>query len=109
MGTLFIPAMYGSLFASNSEAAFSNYRMWESLGFIIAFAYSNFICTRDKTIVLLVMLFIGNILYFYVEFHNRQNKTVELNQEESEKAAAKGLDNPTYANELPPKPENTYM
>ena len=32
-----INALYGVLFANEEEAAFSNYRLWESLGFIIAF------------------------------------------------------------------------
>ncbi|ELT90286.1 hypothetical protein CAPTEDRAFT_23401, partial [Capitella teleta] len=65
-------ALYGSIFATESEAAFSNYRMWESLGFIIAFAYSNFICTQVKIIVLLVMLLLGNALYLVVEIKNRK-------------------------------------
>ena len=32
-----INALYGVLFASEEEAAFSNYRLWESFGFFIAF------------------------------------------------------------------------
>ena len=32
-----INALYGVLFASKEEAAFSNYRLWESIGFIVAF------------------------------------------------------------------------
>ncbi len=32
-----IPALYGVLFESDEEAAFSNYRLWESLGFIFAY------------------------------------------------------------------------
>ena len=32
-----INALYGILFPSKEEAAFSNYRLWESIGFIIAF------------------------------------------------------------------------
>jgi hypothetical protein len=32
-----INALYGVLFAKNEEAAFSNYRLWESLGFLFAF------------------------------------------------------------------------
>ena len=33
-----INALYGNLFPSKEEAAFSNYRLWESLGFVISFA-----------------------------------------------------------------------
>ncbi|XP_078617627.1 uncharacterized protein LOC144885578 [Branchiostoma floridae x Branchiostoma japonicum] len=39
-----INALYGYLFRKNQEAGFSNYRLWESLGFVVAFAYSNFLC-----------------------------------------------------------------
>ena len=35
-----INGLYGTLFRRNKEAAFSNYRLWESLGFVIAYAYS---------------------------------------------------------------------
>ncbi|ELT90289.1 hypothetical protein CAPTEDRAFT_205071 [Capitella teleta] len=41
-----LSALCGSIFTNESEAAFSNYRMWESLCFIIAFAYISLICTR---------------------------------------------------------------
>ncbi len=30
-------ALYGALFKGKEEAGFSNYRMWESLGFLFAF------------------------------------------------------------------------
>ncbi|KAJ8020380.1 Protein unc-93-like A [Holothuria leucospilota] len=33
-----INATYGSLFPSNQQAAFSNYRLWESMGFTLAFS-----------------------------------------------------------------------
>ena len=32
-----INALYGNIFVSDEEAAFSNYRLWESLGFLVAF------------------------------------------------------------------------
>jgi hypothetical protein len=32
-----INALYGSVFASNEEAAFSNYKLWESSGFLFSF------------------------------------------------------------------------
>ena len=41
--------------------------MWESLGFIIAFAYSNFICTRVKIIIIMTVLLIGMVGYLYIE------------------------------------------
>ena len=52
---------------TNQEACFANYRLWESLGFVIAFAYQNFICVRVKLIILLCVLVVGISLYYFVE------------------------------------------
>ena len=70
-----ISALYGSIFTDSSEAAFSNYRMWESLGFIIAFAYSNFLCTLIKTIVLTSVLVIGMTGFFATEIYVRNKRS----------------------------------
>lgn len=66
-----INAMYGVFFADNQEPAFSNYRLWESLGFVIAFAYANFLCIKVKLIILLVTLVISLIGYFIAEYVNK--------------------------------------
>ena len=44
-----INALYGVLFASQEEAAFSNYRLWESIGFLIAFV-TNVSTTQIKAL-----------------------------------------------------------
>jgi len=64
-------ALYGILFSNNKEAAFSNYRLWESIGFLIAFAYQNYVNLRTKLIVLLCLAPAGMILYFVVEYLER--------------------------------------
>ncbi|XP_072907737.1 protein unc-93 homolog A isoform X1 [Hemitrygon akajei] len=61
-------ALYGVLFLEHKEAAFSNYRLWESVGFVIAFAYANFLCIKIKLIILLIVLLIGMTLYGVVEY-----------------------------------------
>ncbi|XP_056422997.1 protein unc-93 homolog A-like isoform X2 [Hyla sarda] len=61
-------AFYGVLFDDHKEAAFANYRLWESLGYVIAFAYSNHLCVSVKLYVVLVILLIGMILYLVVEY-----------------------------------------
>ncbi|XP_032881581.1 protein unc-93 homolog A [Amblyraja radiata] len=61
-------ALYGVLFLEHKEAAFANYRLWESVGFVIAFAYANFICIKIKLIILLIVLLTGMILYGVVEY-----------------------------------------
>ncbi|XP_030051819.1 protein unc-93 homolog A isoform X2 [Microcaecilia unicolor] len=60
-------ALYGVLFSEHKEAAFANYRLWNSLGFLIAFAYSNFLCVYVKLYVVLSMLIAGIGLYGIVE------------------------------------------
>ncbi|KFM75914.1 UNC93-like protein, partial [Stegodyphus mimosarum] len=70
-----INALYGVLFRSEEEAAFSNYRLWESLGFSIAFAYSTFLCIAPKMYILLGFLATGITGYLIVEIKtwNRKN------------------------------------
>ncbi|XP_063078386.1 protein unc-93 homolog A [Engraulis encrasicolus] len=63
-------ALYGVLFPDHKEAAFANYRMWESLGFVIAFAYSTYICLSTKIYILLSMLILTAITYLWVEYHH---------------------------------------
>jgi len=67
----FVLALYGILFLQNQEASFANYRLWESLGFVIAFAYQKHICVRIKLIVLLSVLVIGMLLYYYIEVSDK--------------------------------------
>ena len=69
-------ALYGVLFPHHKEAAFANYRMWESVGFVISFAYSNFICLDEKLYVLIVVLILSMVLYAWVEWEEHKNPTV---------------------------------
>ncbi|XP_078086243.1 protein unc-93 homolog A [Mustelus asterias] len=61
-------ALYGVLFLEQKEAAFANYRLWESVGFVTAFAYANFLCIKVKLIILMIVLILGMILYGIVEY-----------------------------------------
>lgn len=67
------PGLYGTLFRRNKEAAFSNYRLWESAGFVVAYAYSTHLCARMKLKVMFTVLVIGVIGYIIVEIlHKRK-------------------------------------
>ncbi|KAA8582854.1 hypothetical protein FQN60_015400, partial [Etheostoma spectabile] len=57
------------------EAAFANYRMWESLGFVIAFAYSTFICLEYKLYILLSVLLLTAVTYPVVEYYEYKHPT----------------------------------
>ena len=90
---VYVAALYGTIFSDEPEAAFSNYRMWESLGFIIAFAYSNYLCTNVKLYILTTMLVIGMAGYIYVEVTMKQksasrNITTDLTRRVSPETAA---------------------
>ncbi|KAM5163098.1 protein unc-93 homolog A [Mantella aurantiaca] len=67
-------SLYGVLFDKNKEAGFANYRLWESLGFVIAYGYSNFLCVSAKLYILLSVLLFGIILYALVEYIENLNK-----------------------------------
>ncbi|XP_067098275.1 protein unc-93 homolog A-like [Osmerus mordax] len=73
-------ALYGVLFPRDKEAAFANYRMWESLGFVIGFAYSNFICLDFKIYILLAMLVLTTVTYPIVEYHEWRNPTPPMGE-----------------------------
>lgn len=75
-----INSLYGVLFPDDREAAFANYRLWESLGFIIAFAYSSHLCINVKLYILIGCLAVGFLGYLCIELHSRKSK-----QEQKEK------------------------
>lgn len=75
-----INAYCGILFPSREEAAYSNFRLWESLGYIIAYAYSSFICATVKIYILLGILVVGMSGYLLVEW--KENKKLKQKQSE---------------------------
>lgn len=75
----FVLGLYGVLFRRNKEAAFSNYRLWESAGFVVAYAYSTHLCAKMKLYVMMVVLLIGVAGYIVVEIlHKRKVRIFEL-------------------------------
>ncbi|OWK61276.1 Protein unc-93 A [Lonchura striata] len=65
---LFALALYGILFEKNKEAAFANYHLWESVGFVIAFAYSTKFQVYIKTYIVLSVLVLSMVTYGAVEY-----------------------------------------
>ena len=111
---LFIVALYGSLFSKESDAAFCNYRMWESIGFIIAFAYSSFLCTSVKLYVTLSGLIIGMIGYGIVEYRIRKSdmsvkEKKELKYEIKDLKSIKSKDPSSLVNGIDNKAFSTHM
>jgi hypothetical protein len=69
-----INAFYGVLFADNDEAAFSNYRLWESSGFVLFYIITPYIRIRTALIILLIFLTLGMSGYGATEYRSRKNK-----------------------------------
>jgi len=85
-------ALYGFVFLSNQEAAFANYRLWESLGFVISFAYQGALCVLPKIWITFSMLIVGMTCYCVLEVKVLR----KINLMESVK---EGKDNTAYYDE----------
>ncbi len=68
-----VNSLYGVLFKDNHNAAFSNFRLWESLGFAISYAYSSYFCMFKKICLLVVFLTLGMVGYFLVELNESKS------------------------------------
>ncbi|XP_076469835.1 UNC93-like protein isoform X2 [Babylonia areolata] len=75
-----INALYGALFTENTEAAFANYRLWESTGFVMTYAYQNSLKTAYKLYICLAFLVTGMLGYAIVEIteKRKQSKKAEI-------------------------------
>ena len=72
----FFSALYGVLFENAEEAAFSNYRLWESLGFIFAYLLQIYVCVYVKLWIVLIVLGVGMAGYLCIEIlEKRKNRT----------------------------------
>jgi MFS family permease len=86
-----VNGLYGVLFRRNKEAAFSNYRLWESAGFVIAYAYSTHLSARMKLYIMLGVLIVGVFMYIIVEILHLR-KTRRLKKKEKEAAATAAME-----------------
>ena len=74
-----INAFYGVLFTDKDEAAFSNYRLWESSGFVLFYIITPYIRIRFALIILLIFLSLGMSGYGYIEYRLKK-KQLKNNQ-----------------------------
>jgi hypothetical protein len=70
---LIVSATYGVLFTEH-ESAFSNFRLWESLGFVIAYVYTPRIRIKYAHIILLCVLTVSMICYTIIDVKERRRK-----------------------------------
>nr|XP_020826021.1 protein unc-93 homolog A-like isoform X3 [Phascolarctos cinereus] len=99
---LYAIAIYGVLFVKNKEAAFANYRLWESLGFVIAFGYSTFLCVYVKLYIVLSVLILSVVLYGIVEVLEH-TKPPETSGSEEKESQAEEMDTQRCENDTVPQ------
>ena len=75
---LFVSALFGVLFSDCQEAAFACYRMFQAIGFAIAFGYSHILCVYTKVYIMAGVLVVGLVLYSVTEL--KLHKTLKLRQ-----------------------------
>ncbi|XP_028130120.2 UNC93-like protein isoform X1 [Diabrotica virgifera virgifera] len=63
----------GILFPGEEEAAFSNFRLWESTGSVISYIWSPYLCVRTKIYLLMGLIFVGVLGYTAVEYIQSKN------------------------------------
>ncbi|KAJ9597854.1 hypothetical protein L9F63_011296 [Diploptera punctata] len=68
----------GILFPSKEEAAYSNYRLWQSLGFIVQYIYSSYICLNIKIYILITIMVIGMTGYLFIEINEKRKAKLNL-------------------------------
>nr|CAD7601872.1 unnamed protein product [Timema genevievae] len=71
---LIMEALVGTLFPTREEVAYSNYRLFEALGFSVAYAYSPYICVKPELYFLTGVLTVGMLGYIAVEILERRRK-----------------------------------
>ena len=83
-------ALLGVTFKGRSGVAFSHYRLWESVGFIAAFAYQSHLCLPIKAYILLAVLGLGMAGYITVEYWNWKNNKNNINTKATVHVTAEG-------------------
>ena len=78
---IYFAGMYGNLFKGSSGAAFSHFRTWEAVGYILAFGYQSHLCLPIKAYILLVVLWLGMICYGIVERKEYKNRKADESNE----------------------------
>lgn len=87
---LAVSALSGILFPGQEEAAFSNFRLWESTGSVITYIYSPYLCTSIKLYLLIGILCVGMVGYGVIEWLGiRADKTVSDDKPDFELISAK--------------------
>ncbi|XP_025988285.2 UNC93-like protein [Solenopsis invicta] len=87
-----VNALSGILFPGREEAAFSNFRLWESTGSVITYVYSPYLCTYMKLYLLIGILCVGMVGFGVIEWSGiRVERTVSEDKRDVELMANKEI------------------
>ncbi|CAH1780446.1 unnamed protein product, partial [Owenia fusiformis] len=70
-----ITTSVGIMFMGNNEAAFANYKMWQSVGSAVTFIYSTFLCMYIKLYIMLTVIVVGTVCVLVLEVIYKRQKT----------------------------------
>lgn len=87
-----IHSLSGSLFVGKEEAAYSHFRLWESLGSAITYALSPYLCTSIKLYYISALLILGIAGYTVIECIHGKKSELE-NKEIIAKGRFQQIDN----------------
>ncbi|KAI5631206.1 ion channel regulatory protein UNC-93 domain-containing protein [Phthorimaea operculella] len=80
-----VNALSGILFPGDEEAAYSNFRLWEATGSVLAYATAPYLCVRTRLYILLGLLILGftgyttiELLEYKVKQAHQRERTFEL-------------------------------
>lgn len=74
-------ALYGVLFTGQEvTGGFSNYRLWESMGFLISYILQTQVCVVAKLWILIGTLVVGMTGYLTVEYFEQQTSKRDTTQ-----------------------------
>ena len=75
-----VSALIGSVFSNNQEPAYANLRMFQALGFTIAYVYSKFLCEYIKLYIAAGFVVMAVILQSVVEIRVKRSDMKTLQQ-----------------------------
>lgn len=75
---LVVNALFGILFRGNEQAAYSNFRVFESVGFIASYAYSPVLCTHVKLWLMAGLLAVAAACYWAAEWLDRRRRNASF-------------------------------
>ncbi|XP_055716873.1 UNC93-like protein [Phlebotomus papatasi] len=77
-----VNGIYGAIFSDSKEPAFSNYRLWESMGYFVTYSLNTTLCARTKLIGALSLLAVGVCGWLIVEFRVKNGEISHETQRE---------------------------